>query len=642
MYQLFFLITTGILSLLFACLLLQALASETGISWHVRVSVVIAWFSSFYIVILLPADIATTLTHGEEVSSLSYVVMWRILYWTTQVETWVLLTNQSYYVQAGEFSVKDKLRRVLRDNARRYLIVAILGLVGLVFILIHYQNIHAVTSYLLLLGRTWGLLLCILLLGYGCVDLPKSMWRWGDAEYHLRSCYVRMTRADANVVDTKTALAVQMNRTLSADRALGENHPLRQYIVKIIRKFPVGFNLVAASNLLDRTELRKDWKPNDLTYENLATLHRDLKAAVTAYQRAEYEWNSLLREAFEAEDVVTNQQNPSRRFRSTLRPPGNAIKETVEWWWKVRFRRPVGRLLSILLGSISVVVVWSELTLFVSHTKGDLSLSPFAYMVNASSSSYLLSQVVSFWPLAYMCICAYYSIFKLKLFSLYQLHFGHNTDAYSLLFNAAYLSRLSAPLCYNYISMIHLSAGNPTAFEQVMGPSYVSDVGGAFNISIPVLIALFCILNVFNVIPYLLDKLGLSKYYYDDEMQDEQIQEGIRLLAHARRQRERQQSGSSIHSSPSPPPLNMQRERKSPFAQLFGGRNSSHQQHSETQSLLYASEDQNSPSSETSSSSHHHHQASPSAVTNFFTRMTGLVTGRSNGYQSISLSGGRV
>jgi len=127
----------------------------------VTLSVLVAWYFSFIIVFVLPIDISTTIyrqclnstdailttttaatppdvnstfvavTNGtsQGVGCLpppSYVGapvmsnLWRVVYWTSQCLTWLILPIMQSYTQAGEFHVKGKIRAALLDNAIYY------------------------------------------------------------------------------------------------------------------------------------------------------------------------------------------------------------------------------------------------------------------------------------------------------------------------------------------------------------------------------------------------------------------------------------------------------------------------------------------------------------------------------------------
>jgi len=67
-----------------------------------------------------------------EESFMGMITIWQIVYWTNFFFTWVLLPFLQEYVDAGEFTVKDKIIRSLKMNGTIY---GILGGLGLIFIM---------------------------------------------------------------------------------------------------------------------------------------------------------------------------------------------------------------------------------------------------------------------------------------------------------------------------------------------------------------------------------------------------------------------------------------------------------------------------------------------------------------------------
>ena len=65
-------------------------------------------------------------------------------------------------------------------------------------------------------------------------------------------------------------------------------------------------------------------------------------------------------------------------------------------------------------------------------------------------------QAISIGIVAYLSVCAYFTVFRIRIFNLYNLAPHHSTDEYSLLFSAMLLSRLALPICLNYLYMIQV------------------------------------------------------------------------------------------------------------------------------------------------------------------------------------------
>lgn len=148
-----------------------------------------------------------------------------------------------------------------------------------------------------------------------------------------------------------------------------------------------------------------------------------------------------------------------------------------EWYWKCLLRRHVCQGLAMILALLSVLVVWSELTFFNAQPV----LSIFAIFVNLAKEYYdylsievnyssiqlkstagvilfTFFQLVSIATIAYMCVCAYSTVLKIRVLNLYYLAPHHQTDEYSLIFSGMLLCRLTPPMCLNFLGLIHMDS----------------------------------------------------------------------------------------------------------------------------------------------------------------------------------------
>lgn len=75
---------------------------------------------------------------------------------------------------------------------------------------------------------------------------------------------------------------------------------------------------------------------------------------------------------------------------------------------------------------------------------------------------YLFSDLFLQWlstaVILYLCYCAYSTILKIRLFNFYYLAPHHQTNEYSLIFSGMMLSRLTPPLCLNFLGLIHMDS----------------------------------------------------------------------------------------------------------------------------------------------------------------------------------------
>lgn len=155
--------------------------------------------------------------------------------------------------------------------------------------------------------------------------------------------------------------------------------------------------------------------------------------------------------------------------------PSSPLPPPPEWAWRCVVRQQMMRVFAAILGLLSAVIIFAEATM-LSQAWVDLSL--VSLLVKSAGTTEEAVQVIIFLPLVFMCVCTYFSVFKLGMFSFYYLIPGH-TDSVSLLMNCGMVARFAAPMCYNFLSLIHLTRFNTatetyenltTTFEQVREP----------------------------------------------------------------------------------------------------------------------------------------------------------------------------
>ena len=94
--------------------------------------------------------------------------LWRVIYWTSQFLTWLIMPLMQSYLKAGDFTINGKLKSALIDNAIYY--GSYLFICGILLIYIalkpgvylDWQKLKAIASSA---SNTWGLFLLVLLFG---------------------------------------------------------------------------------------------------------------------------------------------------------------------------------------------------------------------------------------------------------------------------------------------------------------------------------------------------------------------------------------------------------------------------------------------------------------------------------------------
>jgi len=187
--------------------------------------------------------------------------------------------------------------------------------------------------------------------------------------------------------------------------------------------------------------------------------------------------------------------------------------------------------ISIICGILSMSILWSESIFFAIP-----NFSIYERLIFVAGDT-LWIQIISFIGISYIGACVYAGLFNFRLFNYYRLLPHQNTDATSILFSAAYLSRLIAPLALNFLFMINFVDSHSkikSPFLEVIGSmSVVPILGDYFQVYFPLCIILFFTFSIFNVG----DKImrccrRIKKFRFSDFNENkEKIEEGRELVS---------------------------------------------------------------------------------------------------------------
>ncbi|ORX49900.1 LMBR1-domain-containing protein [Hesseltinella vesiculosa] len=468
--------------------------------WYVSAACLVGWFFPFWIVVLLPMDMASTLydkCQGEcrepvtLVSSSFLYVAWRTIYWTSFCLTWFLIPMMQAYTNTGEFQIVKKLKSALQVNLRFYSIYLVVGIVGLVYLVFKggYTTWAKLQSFVMAMANSWGLFLVIMFMGYGLVAVPRNLWYSSMLKHRMDSLCKKAPKLKEDCMDSELEFD-ELAKTINtiSHRPIRNDPHLHRMVDQTVQRFP----FVKHPNYADAD--RSVPVPDEITEEYLVDVNRKMILAERMKERRIALWNNLLAEAFYLQDIEANRGNTDRRFHSSLRPlhEPSFWKDQLlrlEWWWVIVFRSRVYRGLSLLVAGISICMLWSELTFNIK--------SPFVSIVGLSikacsqNYNYAAMEVVSFLILAWMCACVYTSLFKVRFFNLYLLIPHHHTDPNSLLWFTSYMCKMMAPLCYNFINLLGEgdSDDSETVFSKFMGKAnLVPFLGNIFIDWFPVVI----------------------------------------------------------------------------------------------------------------------------------------------------------
>ncbi|SAM04151.1 hypothetical protein [Absidia glauca] len=417
----------------------------------------------------------------------------------------MLIPMMQAYVNTGEFKVLQRLASAAKVNVRFYMIYVVVGILGLIYLVLKggITTRMKLQGFVMAMANSWGLFLVIVFMGYGLVAVPRKLWYASDIKHHLNELYTKAPRIKEDCMDSELEFN-ELAKTINviSHRAIRTDDALRRMVENTVQRFPFVKHPIYADR--DR---HTSGIPQVLTEEYIVTLNRNMIIAARMKDRKSALWKNLLSEAYYLQDIEANKENSDRRFHSNLRPLEEGsfwtdIKARLEWWWVIMFRSILYRGLSVILGVVSICILWSELTF---NIKSPL-VSIVGLAIQACKLNYAAVEVLSFLILTWMCICVYTSLFKVRFFNLYLLIPHHHTDPNSLLWFTSYMCKMMAPLCYNYINLLGPAEARnskdhtETVFSQFMGKAdLVPFLGSTFIDWFPVVVLIPAMAALFHL-----------------------------------------------------------------------------------------------------------------------------------------------
>lgn len=533
----------------------------------VLLGTLLAWYLCFLIVFILPFDVSTTIYKQCLVDNAaasepkvceqpwSYIpdgilpVFWRVVYWTSQFLTWLLIPFMQSYARSGAFSRTGKMKTALIENAIYYGTYLLIFVSLLIYVVIHLKwkfTFSELQTVCITAANTWGLFLLVLLLGYGLVEVPRSYWLSSNQAYLLNKTHFKVAKMATEKADAEENLANVMEEVATVHQAVSSSSSLRKRVDTILTKCPAIYQEEMSREKESPVAVAHSVVPS---VAGLVTLHKKVITAVQRHNRIQVQWPILLEQAFHLEDVAKSKASPVRYFMHTFtQSPGRIQKllctPTIEWYWECVLKLFLYKLLAVLLCLLSVTVVWSECTFF--STKPVLSL--FAVFVQTAETlhNYICIEMVCFVGILFLCVCVYSTVFNIRFFNYYYLVPHHQTDSYSLQFSGMLFCRLTPPLCLNFLGLIHMDSAVShlnriqTSYTSIMGSmSLLSFISHGFYIYYPMLILLLCFATYYNLGSRCLNLLGFHQYITDDEMTSDLVEEGKEIIRREKRKKQK-------------------------------------------------------------------------------------------------------
>lgn len=383
--------------------------------------------------------------------------------------------------------------------------------------------------------------------------MPRSLWEHSKPGVTLRQAYFKLAKLSTDKADAEENVDDVLESLQAVNNATPLNHNLRPNVETILRKVP--------TELLDRN--RRITTRNDVgnavpNEKSLIRLHKQVIKSIQTFQRTEALWNVQVSKVLHLEDIDRNMLSHDRQFKTEFPQQRSQLQEmlynpALNWYWQCMIKLPFMRSMAVVTATLSVMVVWSELTFFNRSPV----LSIFANAVNVAKAehAFLTIEIISMLTLCYLCYCAYSTVFRIKFLNLYYLAPHHATNEHSLIFSGMLLCRLTPPMCLNFLGLIHMDSHiikkriSETFYTQIMGHMDVLGIiSDGFNIYFPMVMLAFCLATWYSLGSRALNILGFQQFMLNESVAEEVsefVQEGRELIEREKRRRQRAKESQS-------------------------------------------------------------------------------------------------
>ena len=448
--------------LFFWCVGIVIYYAEPGFPWHTYVTLIVGYYISFGILLLVPIDIASCVidrrganAYGDAayhnyldnmsiLSSAYNIFFTLILLWGSLV-----LAYEEYYNTDGYFTVIGKLANSFWRMTRDLILMVIAGLIVLGILL--GQHVVSGTSALMLAAvittnAVYEFFL-MFLIAYGLVEFPRTIWNQSNIEYSLLLAQMKATYDYKEISDYKINIQEEISKVKYFKDRMNKATPSAnlKYAIEVLEAdCPTDFK---SERKADTDSINKYLdKGGQVTVHGLANLRSDLNMNKDKYKMAQAKVLATEQRAYLLEDLCeTKKQGRTLIFWSLK----NKESTKFEYLWFMVLKPIVYKIFAIMFVMLSL---FSILGVICSMVGVPNETSPYFLATHNSETGGAI--VVFIWfSLGYTTYVTLWSLFQIKIAGFVEL-VPYRTSPESLSFNTRMCLRLAAPLAFFYLGWI--------------------------------------------------------------------------------------------------------------------------------------------------------------------------------------------
>ena len=382
--------------------------------------------------------------------------------------------------------------------------------------------------------------LLIFLVGYGLVELPRYILQRFRYRSYLRFLYFQVAKVHNEKLDAEMNMQETEKQVRYYRSLIKYNDPSFKHMKIILKNMPFHKSFYGEENDDDF----QDFLPRE-NVTSLSTLEK-LNADALKYTwdlfLSSTQLQQLVAQILDLEQLleyIDKKHSIISIYRSSLHLNKlQSILTCIKWIFRIYILRGLFLIIFIFSVIFSTLIFISEVTIFLNQF-AKVTILAYAINIGLLFGEYFSIEFLSILLLAYISLCAYFSVFRIRIFNKYRLCPHHQTNEFSLLFSAILLSRLVTSMCLNFLYLVDLARLPSTskrtlsrtkpAFFDIWG-SNVPEVAILFFIYFPLVMIVVVIFAIFQLDRRLLSFLGFQQFIGEDELTLEMVIEGTQYI----------------------------------------------------------------------------------------------------------------
>ena len=182
-------------------------------------------------------------------------------------------------------------------------------------------------------STTWGLFLLVLMLGYGLVQVPLTVYNHARTFYMLSQTQFKLSQLYNEKIDIEERLESLVDEISKLCLQIKYNDALRPCLEQIVSIIPEEYSNRVKLTMGDYEDYRTPETSSHLidlpTEKQLIKLHRLLKKSKHVHHRVQASWVHLIDEAFYLEDILNNEKNSNHSFVRQSPLPRSWLRHTL-------------------------------------------------------------------------------------------------------------------------------------------------------------------------------------------------------------------------------------------------------------------------------------------------------------------------